>query len=199
VPEGDLVEFAVAGAALPGEPESGDLHLVANHADGVLVAAIDGLGHGPEAAQAARTARATLAEDPSGDLADLFFRAHGRLARSRGVVMSVASFTPHGRLTWLGVGNVEGTLVRADEGAVRRADSILLLGGVVGYQLPKLRPSSTTVERGDVLIFATDGIRGGYVAGLHPVANTNALAGRILTDYAKGDDDALVLVARYVG
>jgi phosphoserine phosphatase RsbX len=199
VSEDDLIEVSVAEAALPGQSESGDLHVVAPHPGGVLVAAIDGLGHGYEAAQAARTARATLAEDPSADLADLFSRAHGRLARSRGVVMSLASFGPRGTLTWVGVGNVEGTLARVEEGRIRRCDSILLLGGVVGYQLPKLRPSRTTVEPGDILILTTDGIRAGYVDGLEHVGDTQALADRILGQYAKGGDDALVLVARYLG
>jgi negative regulator of sigma-B (phosphoserine phosphatase) len=197
--EQDLIEFAVAEAALPGELESGDLHLVAPHGRGVLVAAIDGLGHGGEAAEAARTARAALAEDPAADLADLFLRAHGRLTRSRGVVMSLASFERGGKLTWLGVGNVEATLLRAEEGQARRADSIMLLGGVVGYHLPMLRPSSRTVERGDMLILTTDGVGGGYIEKVDPAETPSALAERILAGFAKGGDDALVLVARYVG
>ena len=194
-----LIDAAVAEAALPGEAESGDLHLIAPHSEGVLVAVIDGLGHGREAADAARTACSTLSEDPGADLPDLFVGAHSALARSRGVVMSLASFARSGRLTWLGVGNVEGTLVRGDVRPVRRADSILLLGGVVGFQLPPLRPSTTLVEPGDLLILATDGIAAGYVPGLDPAAAPQALADRILADYGRGGDDALVLVARYLG
>lgn len=197
--EQNLIDYAVAEAALPGERESGDLHLVAQHPRGVLVAAIDGLGHGVEAAEAARAARAALAEDPSGDLTELFRRAHVQLARSRGVVMSLASFERGGNLTWLGVGNVEGTLLRAEEGRARRTDSIMLRGGVVGYQLPNLRPSTTAVEPGDILILATDGIGGGYIATLDPAAGPSALADGILAGFSKGRDDALVLVARYVG
>jgi negative regulator of sigma-B (phosphoserine phosphatase) len=197
--EQNLIEFAVAEAALPGELESGDLHLVAPHPRGVLVAAIDGLGHGGEAAEAARAARDALAQDPSAGLTELFMRAHTRLARSRGVVMSLASFEPGGNLTWLGVGNVEGTLLRAVDGRVRRTDSIMLRGGVVGYQLPNLRPSTTAVESGDILILATDGIGGGYIGTLDPAAGPSSLADRILAGFSKGGDDALVLVARYVG
>jgi phosphoserine phosphatase RsbX len=199
VREGRLIEAAVAEAALPGEEESGDLHLIAPHDGGVLVAAIDGLGHGSEAAVAARMARSTLERDPGAELSDLFVSAHSALARSRGVVMSLASFAPRGSLTWLGVGNVEGTLVRGDVRPVRRADSILLLGGVVGFQLPPLRPSTTFVETGDLLILTTDGIAAGYVPELEPAAGPQALADRILAEYARGGDDALVVVARYLG
>jgi phosphoserine phosphatase RsbX len=199
VSEVPLIEAAVAEAALPGEAESGDLHLIAPHSEGVLVAAIDGLGHGREAADAARTARATLSENPGADLPDLFVGAHSALARSRGVVMSLASFARSGRLTWLGVGNVEGTLVRAESRTARRADSIMLLGGVVGFKLPPLRPSTTPVEAGDLLILATDGISDGYLPRLDPAARPRALADRILADYARGGDDALVVVAKYLG
>jgi negative regulator of sigma-B (phosphoserine phosphatase) len=97
------------------------------------------------------------------------------------------------------VGNVEGTLVRAEGGMVRRANSILLRGGVVGFQLPQLRPSTTPVEPGDMLILTTDGISPGYVPEVDPAAGPEAIADRILADYGRGVDDALVLVARYVG
>jgi phosphoserine phosphatase RsbX len=199
VPDQRLIEAAVAGAAMPGENESGDLHLIAPHPGGVLVAAIDGLGHGGEAAEAARRARSTLMADPGADLTDLFVRAHTVLARSRGVVMSLVAFAPGERLTWLGVGNVEGTLVRGHQGPPRRVDSILLLGGVVGFQLPRLRPSKTAVETGDLLVLATDGIAPGYVPDLEPAARPKALADRILAEFGKGGDDALVVVARYLG
>lgn len=186
----------MAEAALPGQTESGDAHLVARHPGGVLVAAVDGLGHGSDAAQASRIACSALDEDPGADLADLFIRAHGRLARSRGVVMSLASFGGDGTLTWLGVGNVEGTLARAGAGG---SDSILLLGGVVGYQLPHLRASTTAVEPGDTLVFATDGVGSAHRRGVDPVLAPRLLADRLMGEYAKGADDALVLVARYVG
>jgi serine phosphatase RsbU (regulator of sigma subunit) len=199
VDEEGLIEAAVAEAAMPGENESGDLHLIARHPGGVLVAGIDGLGHGAEAAEAARTARSTLQDEPGADLTDLVVRAHSALARSRGVVMSLVAFARDRSLTWLGVGNVEATLVRADGQRVRRADSILLLGGVVGFQLPKLRPSTTAVEPGDLLILATDGITPGYVQELDPTADPKALANRILAGYRRGGDDALVVVARYLG
>ena len=189
----------MAAAALPGQTESGDAHLVAPYPDGVLVAAIDGLGHGSEAARASRIACSALEEDPGAELQELFVRAHGRLVRSRGVAMSLASFNRGGRLTWLGVGNVEGTLVRAGEGPPADPDSILLRGGVVGYQLPRLRPSTIDVEPGDTLVFATDGVAGAHRRKVDPATAPGPLADHLFNEFVKGADDALVLVARYVG
>jgi negative regulator of sigma-B (phosphoserine phosphatase) len=193
-----VVDFGVASRPLAGEPESGDLHLVSAFPDGVLVAAVDGLGHGAEAAVAARAACEALGNDPGADLPTLFERCHRRLARTRGVVMSLASFGEReGVMKWLGVGNVEGLLLRAD--AAPTNESILLLGGVVGYQLPTLRPTTTQVAHGDVLMLATDGIRTGFAHGLDRSEPAQQLADRILANHAKPTDDALVLVARYLG
>jgi negative regulator of sigma-B (phosphoserine phosphatase) len=195
-----LVDVGVAMAALPGESESGDLHLVERHPGGVLVGVIDGLGHGSEAAEAARVASATVRQDPGGELPDLFVSSHGRLARSRGVVMSLARFSEaDASMTWLGVGNVEGTLVRAGAEEGTPTESILLMGGVVGYQLPRLRPSTTSLAPGDTVILATDGIKHGFLQGLDRRLPPQELADRILADHARESDDALVLVARYLG
>ena len=195
-----LLDIATATETHSGQFESGDLGVVEPYDGGVLVGAIDGLGHGSEAAVAARLARSTLEEDPGRELSDLFVTSHGRLARSRGVVMSLAQFSEREQsMTWLGVGNVEGALARADAEAARPRESILLMGGVVGYQLPRLRPSAIAVAPGDTLVFATDGIRHGFLEDLDPGLPTQELADRILATHSRGSDDALVLVARYRG
>ena len=62
-----------AGAA---RRRSGDLAVVTLLPDGVLVAAVDGLGHGGEAARAARTAGEVVREQPQPDLVSLVERCH---------------------------------------------------------------------------------------------------------------------------
>jgi serine/threonine protein phosphatase PrpC len=76
---------------------------------------------------------------------------------------------------------------------------VLLRGGVVGYQLPTLRASILPVTWGDVLILATDGIRSGLVEDVTLSHRPQRIAEQILARRAKGTDDALVLVARYLG
>ena len=106
-----LVEWTVA--IRPLGSESGDQYLVSRTGDGgVLVAVADGLGHGPEAASAARTAIGVLEAGHERDLGARFLRCHERLRDTRGVVLSLGLFAT-GSLTWLGVGNVDGVLLRS--------------------------------------------------------------------------------------
>jgi hypothetical protein len=193
-----VVEWGSAGAALDGA-DSGDACVVAPFPGGALVAVIDGLGHGPEARDATREAVRILEACAGEPLGALVERCHEALRKTRGAVMSLASFDARAAsLTWLGVGNVEGFLLRAAPGG-RPRESLTLRGGVVGYQLPPLRPAALSVARGDTLVMATDGIRSAFVADLAPSPRPQELADAILARHARGTDDALVLVARYAG
>jgi len=110
-----VIDWGVASSALPGQTQSGDLHLVKPVATGVLLAVVDGLGHGAEAATAARTAVTTLDEHASESVLALLQRCHWALKGSRGVVMSLAfADRQQNQLTWAGVGNVECMLFHAD-------------------------------------------------------------------------------------
>jgi negative regulator of sigma-B (phosphoserine phosphatase) len=194
------IEWATAGRALgEGEP-SGDQYVVRQFAGGVLLGVLDGLGHGREAADAADAAVDTLEQHPEEPIVPLVRRCHEALRGSRGVAMSLASIdSVDHSMTWIAVGNVEGVLHRRDAGAVVRWERLLLRGGVIGYQLPSLRASLTSVRTGDMLVFATDGLRSDFAEAIDPLASPRRNAERLLAEYARGTDDALVLVARYLG
>ncbi|HVZ35287.1 MAG TPA: hypothetical protein VG963_22830, partial [Polyangiaceae bacterium] len=96
---------------------------------------------------------------------------------------------------WVGVGNVEGVLVR--EGASVAA--IVPRGGVLGHRLPALRIVSVPLVPDDVLILATDGIRSGFLEGVDLSASAQEIADTILRLHGRGTDDALVLCLRYFG
>ena len=195
-----LIAWGVASRALPGQVVSGDLHLIRPIADGVLAAVVDGLGHGDEASTAAETAIAVLESHAEEPLAALVRRCHEALTQTRGVVMTVATLRSfEDKLAWLGVGNVEAMLLRADRQAKARSDRVLLRSGVVGYQLPALRASTLPLAPDDLLILATDGIDAGFAEGLVRSDSPQQLADRILEHHFKGYDDALVLVVRYLG
>src|ERR671910_828110 len=81
------LERGIAERALPGESRSGDCGVFVTRADGALVAAIDGLGHGGEAADAAGLAADVLVRHPDDEPAALLERCHAALRRSRGAVV----------------------------------------------------------------------------------------------------------------
>ena len=191
-----FLEWGVAAQAFPGQATCGDRHVMQVFPNGALVAVIDGLGHGEEAATAAEIAVATLLGHAHESVIALLNRCHEQLRASRGVVMSMASFNAvEGTLTWAGVGNVEGILRRA--GTNVSDETLLLRGGIVGIQLPPLFASIIPVMPGDTLIFVTDGITPGFADKLDLRDPPQELADRILAQHGKGTDDALVLIARY--
>src|ERR1044071_3968838 len=107
-----LLDWAVASRPLPGESISGDLHLVRPFEHGVLLAAVDGVGHGHEASVAARAAVAILEQNPQDSIMGMVRRCHEAINGTRGVVMTVASLDGRdGTIAWLGVGNVEGRML----------------------------------------------------------------------------------------
>lgn len=194
-----VIDWGVATLALPGEAQSGDVYLVKPIATGVLLAVVDGLGHGAEAAAAARAAVTTLERDAGESPVALIERCHRALHGTRGAVLTVVIVNHHDRaLTWLGVGNVEATLLYGAGSARRGHSSLVTRGGIVGSELPRLHPETLRIAPRDTLILVTDGIREGYADGLPSEATPQQLADHILARHGKGTDDALVLVARFL-
>jgi negative regulator of sigma-B (phosphoserine phosphatase) len=194
-----MIEFGVAGRPAPGETVSGDSYIVELSHEATVVAVIDGLGHGPEAAEATSRAAAYLTEHAIEPLVALIEGCHRAIRKTRGVVLAVARFEGDGRsLSWLGVGNVDARVFRSGKGW-GQSETLVMRGGVVGYQIPTLRPRSLDLEGGDLMVMATDGILSGYPDALSPTQTVQASADRVLAGYGSKSDDALVLVSRCLG
>ncbi len=193
-----LIEWGFATIPLKGQAVSGDNYIIKPFPNGILMAVVDGLGHGYEAAAASAVAIATLDTHAHEPIIPLVRRCHEALKGTRGVVMSIASFNSLDKtMTWLGVGNIEGILLREDVNAVPSRKSLLLRGGVLGYQLPPLKESVIPVLPGDTLIFATDGIRSCFEKDIKLTDKPQQIADSIMAQFNRGTDDALVLVVRY--
>jgi negative regulator of sigma-B (phosphoserine phosphatase) len=192
----DALDRGAAGAPMPGESRSGDVGVFAGTAAGGLACLIDGLGHGPEAADAAERCAQVVRANAQAPGAELLQLCHAALLDTRGVVMTAAWFDlQRSTLSWAGVGNVDARLVRA--GPQRREDVALVFGGVIGYRMPRVRVATMPLARGDVLVMITDGIESAISPALAGRGSAQALAERILAMHGKGTDDALALVVRY--
>lgn len=199
--ERESVEWGIATRCRRGEAMSGDLAVVALLAEGALVAGIDGLGHGTEAARAAGRAAEVVRRSSSQDLVGLVHRCHAALADTRGAAISLAFVSPaKSEVTWLGVGNVEGRVLSGNPSATRPKGSLALERGVPGHELPAVKTATIDVRPGDVLVLATDGIESAFADAPDISGSTQAISERILAEYGKSpDDDALVVAVRYLG
>jgi len=191
------VECGVSHFVIPGQSESGDRHLVCCDQNCILIAAIDGIGHGEEAANAAKIAASVLQTGFKEPIISLVESCHERLRLTRGVVLSLASIDIlHGMMTWLGVGNVQGVLLRAGASKGTTREMLLLRAGVVGSQLPPLQATVLPVASEDTVVFVTDGVRGDFIESLSALEGPQKTAERIIEHYKSRNDDALALVVR---
>jgi len=191
------LEWSAAHRPLNGAAESGDLCVVHPFPNGLLIAVLDGAGHGAEAAAAVKAAARILALYPDESPIPLMLRCHEGLRGTRGAALSIASFRmAEGLMTWLGVGNVEGVLLRSDPAAEPESESLVVRPGVVGRTLPPLAAAVLPIEEGDTLIFTTDGVSHGFAESLALDAAPKRNADLILARHGKDTDDALVVVAR---
>jgi phosphoserine phosphatase RsbX len=194
------LEVEAAAFALGDADVSGDRFCVIPAPAGVLVAVIDGLGHGSEAAEASGRACEVLTHASGQSLPDTVERCHAALRGTRGAVIALALFPRSSPgMQWLAVGNVEGLLLHGSTPGAAR-DTIVQRPGIVGHGLPRLMASTLSVAAGDTLVFATDGLERGFG---HALSSGSARpadgAAALLRRFATGKDDALLLLARYVG
>lgn len=193
-----LVDYWVAERPIPGQNQSGDQYLVSEHPRGVLVAVVDGLGHGEQACIAAKEAIAALRGQPDDPVDVLMQRCHEALRKTRGAVVTLASLDASANtLTWLAVGNVEAILRRC---SMPRSKPIAILprGGIVGDRLPPLNPATLTISPGDLLLLATDGIGSIFTREIDRVEQPRQLVNHIFTQHAKNTDDALILGVQWI-
>lgn len=192
------IDTAFNTLPLPGQSESGDLCLIKRVGKGTLVAVVDGLGHGQEAACAAQAAVGALERYAGEPLIELVRRCHDAMVGLRGVVLGLAYLDPHAAtMTWLGVGNVGGVLLRADLGNRPSRITLVPSAGFIGAEQTHPTSRSVPLALGDTVVLFSDGVRDGFAESLVLSNSPQEIADFVITRHVKGNDDALVLVARY--
>jgi serine phosphatase RsbU (regulator of sigma subunit) len=196
---GGVVTWGIASLPIAAEELSGDLCSVWCPSDGALIAVVDGSGHGPEAAAAARMAADIMEPHPQESPVALILRCHEHLRGTRGAAMTLASLNLLDRtMTWLGIGNVEAVLCRAGDAERQEAERVLLRSGVVGFRLPpRLKAEVIPLKHCDTLIMATDGVKPEFADDAAIGGDPKHVAGRLLSQHNALRDDALVFVAKY--
>lgn len=181
---------AAATQRFPGEAVSGDAWTVEWSDNGYRLTVIDGLGHGPEAAEAAVLAKRTLESHPDLEPIAALMACHHAMEHTRGAAILTAQIdlTSH-RLTYAGVGNVEGRLCLAE-----RDHHLVSFRGIVGKMVERVRAFTLDLPDSWMLIVHTDGISARFDTPALGSGDGQALAHRILESWGRATDDATIVV-----
>ena len=192
----EIAEWFAASKPHPHENVCGDGYLVKNTERGVLFCVVDGLGHGKEAYAATERALHTVTDHADDDLAFIMESCNTALKQTRGAVVSLVLFDHlQSQISWVGVGNVEGVLLRPSE----KREWLPLRSGIVGCRMPRLTVTSLPLTAGDLLVMYSDGVHNRAVENLQFYNSAQEIASGIMSDHLRHTDDAIVLVARYHG
>ncbi len=187
-------EWGAASRPKHGQTVSGDTYAVVHPPDGsVIIAVIDGLGGGEEAARAARLAEQVVREHSNWSLQEQVHAMHTALHGTRGAVVGLLRLDlTAARANYVGVGNI-GAHVYS-----RQPIKPISKNGIIGFRLPALLELRYTYDPGDIFVLYSDGItaRFGQDAQLDLKQPPQAFADRILQQYGKTVDDATVVVVK---
>lgn len=185
--------LGVAQRCAAGEVECGDAHAFVSAGNCLLLAVIDGLGHGPEAHRASEVARRVVQAQPCVGVGALLRRLDDELRNTRGAAVSVLEIdTDRQRLVFGGVGNVEVLAVSRDP--VRP----IPCPGIIGRRVRKVSTSEFSIAPGDRLVVFTDGISRRVRIGNYGHLDAQHTADAILAEHGVRHDDATCLVVDLV-
>jgi anti-sigma regulatory factor (Ser/Thr protein kinase) len=155
----------------------------------------DGLGHGPDAAEAAVEAVRLFHRYNGHQPPVLLDYIHGGLRATRGAAVSVARFQPaSGKLVYSGVGNIAGVI--SVNGDLRRMVS---MPGTAGHNARKIQAFEYPFSTG-LVILHSDGIASSWTLDRYPnlaARHPTLIAAILYRDLTRHRDDATVLVAKW--
>lgn len=187
--------WSAVSVAKAGEEVCGDGWSVSQTTAGLTLMVVDGLGHGPEAAEAASEAVRLFHRFNGHQIGTLLDYIHGGLRATRGAAVSVARFDESGgRVRYSGIGNVAGVL--AVDGKLRRMVS---MPGTAGYNVRKIQAFDYPMQPG-LVILHSDGLQSSWTLERYanlPARHPALIAAVLYRDLSRGRDDATVLVAKW--
>lgn len=178
---------------MAGETACGDDWSISGDANSVSGIVVDGLGHGPIAAIAAKRAIKLALEYKDLPPAAILGQMHAGLSATRGAAASLFHTDFH-RVQYAGIGNIAGTVIRAD--GISRMVSV---NGTLGMHSPQIKVFDYPGARDMLIILHTDGISSGWSLDKYPgliAAHPSIVAAVLFRDFSRNRDDATVLAVR---
>ncbi len=186
----------VGAICLPADREqlSGDAYAVVDQGTVRTALVVDGLGHGPQAAEAAQTAIRAFHRAPDLPLPALVTALHRALRRTRGAAVGLLRLHP-GRAEYTGIGNVRVlTLTPLDVGHRLSGQP-----GIAGLNMTPPQVRAFPLPPGTTAVLHSDGIDQRWAQSPSPFVRRlppHLLAASIAHSHRLTRDDATMLAAR---
>ena len=195
--EPETGNWIVGGVNVPlqGEEVCGDAWVVRCNERAVDVMIVDGLGHGPEAGKASAAAVSAFLRNRGRSPLQHLEAADGALQSTRGAAMGVAVIDlQRGEVAYGGVGNTVAIVVTGDA-----AQHLVSFGGIVGQRRVPSREFNASWSAESMFLAHSDGITTRWSLSAYPglaARHPSIIAGVLYRDFARGRDDASVLVIK---
>ncbi len=180
-------------APMPGEDVCGDAWSVEDSEGNRTILVADGLGHGPDAADASVQAVRVFKRHMGHRVPTVLDYIHGGLRATRGAAVSIARIErADEKIVFAGIGNVAGVIV-GDNG-VRRMVS---LPGTAGHNARKIQSFDYPFQ-GGIAILHSDGLGTSWSLDRYPGlarAHPTLVAAVLYRDFWRRRDDVTVVVA----
>lgn len=178
-----------------GEDACGDSWSAKRHGEDLSVLLVDGLGHGPLAADAAQAAILAFESGRGRADAETIERLHRALRPTRGAAASILSMPgASDKVTFIGVGNVLGVV--ASDLETRRMVSF---NGTLGHTLKSVRTFVYPTSGDTLAVLASDGLGTHWSLGAYPGLSRRhptLIAAVLYRDFDRTRDDVTVVVAK---
>lgn len=194
IPSSKVVLGAIC-VPIAGEQACGDawFYLGTNQNERILL--VDGLGHGPLAANAANEAVQVFQAKPDLGLHELLTAFHSALRPTRGASLAVCELTPSSQqVKYAGVGNISGVIL-----GQQGTKSMISHNGTIGHEVHKIQEYTYPWDSTAALVFHSDGMLTRWRLDPYPglLSRHPALvAGVLFRDFRRDHDDFTVVVVK---
>lgn len=192
----DCMDLDAASHSRPcrGEYVNGDISLIEQRGNLMMLAVIDGLGHGPEAHRVSTAAQDYLRDRWSQDVVATMQGLHNELRGSLGAVAGIAVIDMrNGHTRFVGTGNITYRVFGP------RPVRLLSMAGNLGHQIRSPKEQQHTLSDEDVVLIYSDGIKDRFELEDYPqmrYQSADTITRTVVERFGKPHDDATCVALR---
>ncbi len=162
---------------------------------GVQLLVVDGVGHGPQAAEAGLAALRAYETHAHSPLPDLMQLEHEALRDTRGAVLAVARIERDPpKVHYVGFGDISGRVVSSGASL-----SCVSKTGIVGAKIPSPQVYTYEWDQRSLLVMHSDGLTSRWDVASYPgldARHPTLIAAVLYRDHNRGNDDVTVVAVR---